>query len=82
MVGMSSGTARRIAPVMAQAIERIEASAKSWRVEQLLTHRAGLKREAINGARWHDMMSHFAAVLATPLANEPGGAMVYSNIGY
>ena len=51
-------------------------------MEQLLTHRAGFKREAINGARALDMMSHFAAVLATPLADEPGGAMVYSNIGY
>jgi CubicO group peptidase (beta-lactamase class C family) len=55
---------------------------KAITIEQLLTHRAGLKREAIDGRHTHDMASHFLRALATPLEAQPGGDMSYSNIGY
>ena len=52
-------------------------------IEQLLTHRAGMAREPMQmppPAR--DMTGRFTKILATPLTDDPGGAMVYSNIGY
>ena len=55
---------------------------KAITIEQLLTHQAGLKREAIEGRSAHDMASHFLRALATPLEAQPGGEMSYSNIGY
>jgi CubicO group peptidase (beta-lactamase class C family) len=55
---------------------------KSITIEQLLTHRAGLAREARGGPPVHDMAGTFTRVLATPLENDPGGGMAYSNIGY
>jgi CubicO group peptidase (beta-lactamase class C family) len=51
-------------------------------IEQLLKHRAGLAREARGGPPAHDMTALFSRILATPLESDPGGGMVYSNIGY
>ena len=51
-------------------------------IEQLLRHRAGLPREAMRGAPPRDLTGSFITILATPLAHDPGGPMVYSNIGY
>jgi CubicO group peptidase (beta-lactamase class C family) len=51
-------------------------------IEQLLKHRAGLAREARSGPPVHDMTGTFTRILATPLESDPGGGMVYSNIGY
>src|SRR5262245_41109323 len=55
---------------------------KGITIEQLLTHRAGLARDARGGPPAQDMAGTFARVLATPLENNPGGGMSYSNIGY
>jgi len=55
---------------------------QSITIEQLLKHRAGLAREARGGPPVHDMTGMFTRILATPLESDPGGAMVYSNIGY
>jgi CubicO group peptidase (beta-lactamase class C family) len=55
---------------------------KTITIEQLLRHRAGLAREARGGAQAHDMTGLFPRIMATPLENDPGGGMVYSNIGY
>lgn len=51
-------------------------------IEQLLRHRSGLPREALRGAPARDLTGSFMNILATPLADEPGVAMTYSNIGY
>jgi CubicO group peptidase (beta-lactamase class C family) len=55
---------------------------RSITVEQLLTHRAGLPREALPGPRPRGPVGAFMNVLATPLTDNPGAGMVYSNIGY
>ena len=55
---------------------------KAITVEQLLMHRAGLAREPKGGPVARDMAGRFINTLATPLTDDPGGAMVYSNIGY
>ncbi|HZO44847.1 MAG TPA: serine hydrolase domain-containing protein [Xanthobacteraceae bacterium] len=55
---------------------------KAITIEQLLMHRAGLAREPKGGPVARDMAGRFVNILATPLADDPGGAMVYSNIGY
>ena len=51
-------------------------------IEQLLMHRAGLAREPRRGPFERDLTGRFISTLATPLASDPGGDMVYSNIGY
>lgn len=55
---------------------------KAITIEQLLMHRAGLAREPKGGPVARDMAGRFINTLATPLTDDPGGAMVYSNIGY
>ena len=55
---------------------------KAITIEQLLMHRAGLAREPQGGPVARDMAGRFINTLATPLSDDPGGAMVYSNIGY
>jgi CubicO group peptidase (beta-lactamase class C family) len=55
---------------------------KAITIEQLLMHRAGLAREPMGGPPARDMAGRFINTLATPLTGDPGGAMVYSNIGY
>ena len=55
---------------------------KAITIEQLLMHRAGLAREPQGGPVARDLTGRFINTLATPLADDPGGAMVYSNIGY
>jgi CubicO group peptidase (beta-lactamase class C family) len=55
---------------------------KAITIEQLLMHRAGLAREPQGGLVARDMAGRFINTLATPLSDDPGGAMVYSNIGY
>lgn len=56
---------------------------RSITIEQLLMHRSGMAREPVQGpAPARDMSGLFTKILATPLADDPGGAMVYSNIGY
>jgi CubicO group peptidase (beta-lactamase class C family) len=55
---------------------------KSITIEQLLMHRAGLAREPLQGPPARDMSGRFIHALATPLSDNPGAAMVYSNIGY
>ncbi|MBX9775080.1 MAG: beta-lactamase family protein [Xanthobacteraceae bacterium] len=58
---------------------------RSITIEQLLMHRSGLPREvarAARGAPAHDLAGSFTMILATPLDSDPGGDMVYSNIGY
>lgn len=59
-----------------------DARFKTITVEQLLMHRAGLAREPLGGPPARDLTGSFINSLATPLADDPGGAMVYSNIGY
>ena len=52
-------------------------------IEQLLKHRAGMAREPVRvPPQARDMTGRFIKILATPLTDDPGGAMVYSNIGY
>ena len=51
-------------------------------IEQLLMHQAGLAREPLRGPTERDLTGRFISTLATPLASDPGGAMVYSNSGY
>lgn len=60
----------------------IDPRLRSITIEQFLMHRSGLPREALHGARARDLAGSFINILATPLADDPGGAMVYSNIGY
>ena len=56
---------------------------KAITIEQLLMHRAGLAREAAARRRRRATWPAASSIsLATPLDNDPGGAMVYSNIGY
>ena len=55
---------------------------KAITIEQLLMHRAGLAREPLRGPPARDLTGTFVQSLATPLTSDPGGAMVYSNIGY
>jgi CubicO group peptidase (beta-lactamase class C family) len=54
---------------------------KTITIEQLLTHRAGLAREA-RARRNQDLAGTFRSALAIPLEGNPGGPMSYSNIGY
>jgi CubicO group peptidase (beta-lactamase class C family) len=60
----------------------VDARFKSITIEQLLMHRAGLKREPLPLVPARDMSERFINSLATPLTDDPGAAMVYSNIGY
>jgi|SRR5215470_5792549 len=70
-----AGTFRKLGPPLDPRFQSIT-------IEQLLKHRAGLAREARSGPPVHDMTGMFTRILATPLESDPGGAMVYSNIGY
>jgi CubicO group peptidase (beta-lactamase class C family) len=60
----------------------IDTRFKAITIEQLLMHRAGLAREPLPVIRARDMNERFINSLATPLNDDPGAAMVYSNIGY
>jgi CubicO group peptidase (beta-lactamase class C family) len=69
----------------ATAGEPVDPRFKTITIEQLLMHRSGLPRDA-KGDQFGDpaagMDGLFAAVLKTPLQSDPGGDMLYSNIGY
>ena len=74
-----------LAKTFASMGEPVDPRFKAITIEQLLTHRSGLAREAEGDAfgdpaRGIDGM--FSAVLKTPLQSDPGGDMLYSNIGY
>jgi CubicO group peptidase (beta-lactamase class C family) len=62
--------------------EPIDPRFKAITIEQLLTHRAGLAREARPGPPARDLNGSFARIVLTPLEDNPGGRMSYSNIGY
>jgi CubicO group peptidase (beta-lactamase class C family) len=69
-------------PAFARLGQPADPRFRSITIEQLLTHRSGLPREALRRAPARDLTGSFLNVLATPLDSDPGGAMVYSNIGY
>jgi len=71
-----------LARTFARLGQPVDPRFKSITIEQLLMHRAGLPREASHRAPAHDLTGSFINILATPLDNDPGGEMVYSNIGY
>ena len=75
LAAVLAGTFRKVGQPVDPRFQRIT-------IEQLLQHRAGLAREARGGPPVHDMTGTFTRTLATPLESDPGGAMVYSNIGY
>ena len=62
--------------------EPIDARFSAITIEQLLTHRAGLAREARQGPPARDLNGMFAKIMLTPLADNPGTHMAYSNVGY
>jgi CubicO group peptidase (beta-lactamase class C family) len=62
--------------------EPVDTRFKTITIEQLLTHRAGLAREARPGPPARDLNGSFARIVLTPLEDNPGGRMSYSNIGY
>lgn len=71
-----------LAPAFARLGQPVDPRFKTITVEQLLRHRAGLAREPRPGPRERTLRERFISTLATPLASDPGGEMVYSNIGY
>lgn len=71
-----------LARTFARLGQPVDPRLRAITIEQLLMHRSGLPREAQRGAPTHDLAGSFINILATPLANEPGAEMVYSNIGY
>jgi CubicO group peptidase (beta-lactamase class C family) len=71
-----------LAPAFARLGQPVDPRFKSITVEQLLRHRAGLTREPRRGRPERTLAERFISTLATPLASDPGGEMVYSNIGY
>jgi CubicO group peptidase (beta-lactamase class C family) len=74
-----------LARTFARLGQPVDPRFRSITIEQLVMHRSGLPREvprAIRGAPPHDLAGSFRTILATPLDNDPGGEMVYSNIGY
>jgi CubicO group peptidase (beta-lactamase class C family) len=71
-----------LAPTFARLGQPVDPRFKAITIEQLLRHRAGLPREAMRGAPARDLKGSFVNILATPLAENPDGAMTYSNIGY
>ena len=62
--------------------EPVDPRFMSITIEQLLTHRAGLAREARSGPPVRDLTGSVVRTLATPLEDNPGARMTYSNIGY
>jgi CubicO group peptidase (beta-lactamase class C family) len=79
--GASLGTV--LAPAFKVFAEPADTRLKAITVEQLLTHRSGLPREAkVLGPPARNLAATFTKILATPLASDPGSAKVYSNIGY
>jgi CubicO group peptidase (beta-lactamase class C family) len=71
-----------LAKTFARFGQPVDPRFKAITIEQLLMHRAGLAREPQGGPVARDMAGRFISTLATPLTDDPGGAMVYSNIGY
>jgi CubicO group peptidase (beta-lactamase class C family) len=71
-----------LAPVFARLGQPVDPRFKAITVEQLLRHRAGLAREPRPGPPERTLTQRFISTLQTPLAGDPGGEMVYSNIGY
>jgi CubicO group peptidase (beta-lactamase class C family) len=71
-----------LAPAFRRLGQPVDPRFKAITIEQLLKHRAGLAREPRPGPRERTLNERFIATLATPLTNDPGGEMVYSNIGY
>ena len=62
--------------------EPIDPRFRAITIEQLLTHRAGLAREARQGPPVRDLNGMFAKIVLTPLEDNPGARMTYSNAGY
>jgi CubicO group peptidase (beta-lactamase class C family) len=74
-----------LARTFARLGQPVDPRFRSITIEQLLMHRSGLPREvprAVRGAPARDLAGSFSMILATPLDSDPGGEMVYSNIGY
>jgi CubicO group peptidase (beta-lactamase class C family) len=62
--------------------EPIDPRFRAITIEQLVTHRAGLAREARPGPPARDINGMLAKIVLTPLADNPGTRMSYSNVGY
>jgi CubicO group peptidase (beta-lactamase class C family) len=62
--------------------EPIDPRFRAITIEQLVTHSAGLAREARPGPPARDLNGMLAKIVLTPLADNPGTRMTYSNVGY
>src|SRR5262249_43731112 len=62
--------------------EPIDPRFRAITIEQLVTHRGGLAREARPGPPARDLNGMLAKIMLTPLAENPGIRMAYSNVGY
>ena len=51
-------------------------------IEQLLTHRSGLSRNAFDDAKDHNVEESFASATQAPLDNDPGSTVSYSDSAY